>query len=224
MSVSSHEILLYSPNGWCWIIDLATLRTKTILGLPVQAHVIDLGDSYILFKGPEEYSIYNLKNMCPVKTGKYLFYDDPALFKQAYLRFLPQCSRFKWHSKVFYIEQESKKITVKCMDDPAFLTQWYAGGDIFINGAVFLPDTGKIAVLLCDGFVTLLELQKDGKPFFNSGSSPDELPDTGTGGNSEMPEEESEISISFRCETPKVGRNDPCPCGSGKKFKFCCGK
>ena len=24
-------------------------------------------------------------------------------------------------------------------------------------------------------------------------------------------------------ETPKVGRNDPCPCGSGKKFKKCCG-
>ncbi|MDP2827363.1 MAG: UPF0149 family protein [Sulfuricellaceae bacterium] len=24
--------------------------------------------------------------------------------------------------------------------------------------------------------------------------------------------------------TPKTGRNDPCPCGSGKKFKQCCGK
>lgn len=24
--------------------------------------------------------------------------------------------------------------------------------------------------------------------------------------------------------TPKVGRNDPCPCGSGKKFKHCCGR
>ncbi len=24
--------------------------------------------------------------------------------------------------------------------------------------------------------------------------------------------------------TPKIGRNDPCPCGSGKKFKQCCGK
>ncbi|MDP3786324.1 MAG: preprotein translocase subunit SecA, partial [Candidatus Omnitrophota bacterium] len=24
-------------------------------------------------------------------------------------------------------------------------------------------------------------------------------------------------------ETPKVGRNDPCPCGSGKKYKKCCG-
>ena len=24
-------------------------------------------------------------------------------------------------------------------------------------------------------------------------------------------------------ESPKVGRNDPCPCGSGKKYKKCCG-
>jgi preprotein translocase subunit SecA len=23
---------------------------------------------------------------------------------------------------------------------------------------------------------------------------------------------------------PKVGRNEPCPCGSGKKFKNCCGR
>ncbi|MEE9494626.1 MAG: UPF0149 family protein [Gammaproteobacteria bacterium] len=27
---------------------------------------------------------------------------------------------------------------------------------------------------------------------------------------------------TFVRETPKVGRNDPCPCGSGKKFKRCC--
>lgn len=26
-----------------------------------------------------------------------------------------------------------------------------------------------------------------------------------------------------RREAPKVGRNNPCPCGSGKKFKKCCG-
>ncbi len=25
-------------------------------------------------------------------------------------------------------------------------------------------------------------------------------------------------------EGAKVGRNDPCPCGSGKKYKKCCGK
>ena len=25
-------------------------------------------------------------------------------------------------------------------------------------------------------------------------------------------------------KSKKVGRNDPCPCGSGKKYKQCCGK
>jgi hypothetical protein len=28
----------------------------------------------------------------------------------------------------------------------------------------------------------------------------------------------------IRRTQPKVGRNDPCPCGSGKKFKKCCGR
>ena len=28
---------------------------------------------------------------------------------------------------------------------------------------------------------------------------------------------------TVRREMPKVGRNEPCPCGSGKKFKKCCG-
>ncbi len=30
-------------------------------------------------------------------------------------------------------------------------------------------------------------------------------------------------SKTVRRNAPKVGRNDPCPCGSGKKFKACCG-
>ncbi len=28
---------------------------------------------------------------------------------------------------------------------------------------------------------------------------------------------------TIRRDEPKIGRNDPCPCGSGKKFKQCCG-
>ena len=27
----------------------------------------------------------------------------------------------------------------------------------------------------------------------------------------------------YQRETPRVGRNESCPCGSGKKFKKCCG-
>ncbi|NQT95402.1 MAG: preprotein translocase subunit SecA [Candidatus Omnitrophica bacterium] len=41
--------------------------------------------------------------------------------------------------------------------------------------------------------------------------SPPPIPDTGP------PE-------PFKREAPKVGRNDPCPCASGKKYKKCCGK
>ncbi|MBO6108145.1 MAG: SEC-C domain-containing protein [Eubacterium sp.] len=35
---------------------------------------------------------------------------------------------------------------------------------------------------------------------------------------------EQKSSRTYRREQPKVGRNDPCPCGSGKKYKHCCGK
>ena len=31
-------------------------------------------------------------------------------------------------------------------------------------------------------------------------------------------------NVTVRRTMPKVGRNDPCPCGSGKKYKNCCGR
>ena len=34
----------------------------------------------------------------------------------------------------------------------------------------------------------------------------------------------SEVNRTVVNQGPKVGRNDPCPCGSGKKYKNCCGK
>jgi uncharacterized protein len=37
-------------------------------------------------------------------------------------------------------------------------------------------------------------------------------------------EKEQVGSTTVRRVTPKVGRNDPCPCGSGRKFKQCCGR
>lgn len=32
------------------------------------------------------------------------------------------------------------------------------------------------------------------------------------------------VPVPVTCPEAKVGRNDPCPCGSGKKSKKCCGK
>ncbi len=35
---------------------------------------------------------------------------------------------------------------------------------------------------------------------------------------------EMSIDLPVRRSLPKVGRNEPCPCGSGKKYKNCCGR
>jgi preprotein translocase subunit SecA len=37
-------------------------------------------------------------------------------------------------------------------------------------------------------------------------------------------EDAPKLELPIRRDLPKVGRNDPCPCGSGKKFKNCCGR
>ncbi len=40
----------------------------------------------------------------------------------------------------------------------------------------------------------------------------------------DQPQETSPPATPYHKEGPKVGRNDPCPCGSGKKYKKCCGQ
>ena len=64
-------------------------------------------------------------------------------------------------------------------------------------------------------------------------SATPEITTTGTASSSALPVDaqpaapaEKEIvlpKVTIRREAPKVGRNDPCPCGSGKKFKNCHG-
>jgi uncharacterized protein YecA (UPF0149 family) len=39
----------------------------------------------------------------------------------------------------------------------------------------------------------------------------------------EQLEKEERQHTPYLRDEPKVGRNDPCPCGSGKKHKKCCG-
>ncbi|HUF62430.1 MAG TPA: preprotein translocase subunit SecA [Verrucomicrobiales bacterium] len=48
-------------------------------------------------------------------------------------------------------------------------------------------------------------------------------------GGLDVPGDEDEdlrpkITLPVRRDLPKVGRNEPCPCGSGRKFKQCCGR
>jgi uncharacterized protein YecA (UPF0149 family) len=43
------------------------------------------------------------------------------------------------------------------------------------------------------------------------------------GGSQEAEERSPAELAAAKPAIPKVGRNDPCPCGSGKKYKKCCG-
>ncbi len=45
-----------------------------------------------------------------------------------------------------------------------------------------------------------------------------------TGGGRPGGKEVSLPKVTVKRNTPKVGRNEPCPCGSGKKYKHCCGR
>ena len=42
------------------------------------------------------------------------------------------------------------------------------------------------------------------------------------------PDEQQRLTREYReskiVRHEKIGRNDPCPCGSGRKYKSCCGK
>ncbi|MEM9479902.1 MAG: preprotein translocase subunit SecA [Verrucomicrobiota bacterium] len=63
--------------------------------------------------------------------------------------------------------------------------------------------------------------------FDNPGAAP-QTTNTGAGQGSGpqgvQPRQAPEIAVPIRREQPKVGRNEPCPCGSGKKYKQCCGR
>jgi len=50
------------------------------------------------------------------------------------------------------------------------------------------------------------------------------LGDDRSGSRSQDKSDENDKAQPFVREGQKIGRNQPCPCGSGKKYKQCCGK
>ncbi len=60
----------------------------------------------------------------------------------------------------------------------------------------------------------------------NRGFTPDELEEMGIQKKepTEAPIIQPMKPVTYVRQGKKVNRNDPCPCGSGRKYKFCCGK
>ncbi len=62
---------------------------------------------------------------------------------------------------------------------------------------------------------------------FNHPDAPDSLHDTGPQQGAAGPQAASQSQVQpqpFMRQQPKIGRNQPCPCGSGKKYKQCHGR
>ena len=81
--------------------------------------------------------------------------------------------------------------------------------------------------ILCPAFPQLIHLQGEVPRRSNAGNLKASKSEYGSaldsGGNGQENQREQRVAQPVRVEK-KVGRNDPCPCGSGKKYKNCHGK
>ncbi|HEY5895713.1 MAG TPA: DUF1186 domain-containing protein [Chthoniobacterales bacterium] len=59
--------------------------------------------------------------------------------------------------------------------------------------------------------------------YFDPNAEMDSDGDDFSGDDSFVPWDGTSSALPYVREAPKIGRNDPCPCGSGKKYKKCCG-
>lgn len=72
-----------------------------------------------------------------------------------------------------------------------------------------------------ENFICMVDYNVDGETVIKTGGVPANL------WNQYFHEKIGNLFIAWRSKEykpPKVGRNDPCPCGSGKKYKKCCGQ
>ncbi len=67
-----------------------------------------------------------------------------------------------------------------------------------------------------------MEFQNDTPLWYNKGNTPEEL--SGKMRGFQTIEENKTNNVIAFPKSPKIGRNEPCPCGSGKKHKHCCGR
>lgn len=68
-----------------------------------------------------------------------------------------------------------------------------------------------------EGFVQLImDVQNNTRLWSNYGHTPSELFAADKSNLIPLPARPASVA--------KIGRNDPCPCGSGKKYKHCCGR
>lgn len=127
-----------------------------------------------------------------------------------------------------------EKIRKRNEDSDAILTDimFYIKGGYILSRMIEILDedyelTAKMSDREAEKFFRIYQgLNNSTHLWTNYGSSPDELsaqktPNLSFFSSSPVPMMPSPPNVT---SFPKVGRNEPCPCGSGKKFKHCHGR
>lgn len=89
----------------------------------------------------------------------------------------------------------------------------------FINSALEFPSEEVLQTCLR----LVQDLHNNTRQWILKGYTPNELFEQEKKHLKPLPGKTSPIGVDFQ-NRKRVGRNDPCPCGSGRKFKKCCGK
>ena len=99
-------------------------------------------------------------------------------------------------------------------DDDLLDRLFRASRELILQNGIYNMTTGRI--------MTLTEEEVDeGIMNAMAASQGQPAPEAGPEPEAEVPEREYHQE-TVRRDRPKIGRNDPCPCGSGKKYKNCC--
>ena len=145
----------------------------------------------------------------------------------------------RFWKEYFAAETENYRKILLRKDEPFSGTLSELAAAFSMDSATFTGFLDGINASLADGELDLEQLTEDmpltltvdfDKLYFNMlGAKADWLYNLSEWDGVRTKERRHEILQDFRqskvfVAEPTVGRNDPCPCGSGKKYKKCCGK
>jgi preprotein translocase subunit SecA len=140
--------------------------------------------------------------------------------RQVLLRIIDQ----RWREHLYEMDYLREGIHLRGIGQKDPVAEWQREGfDMFSSMlesvySDFVKYAMHAEVVIADG-----QRSGDGLTYSSSDSSP-QLTPAAAPPKPVAPSQTSKQAQVVKTEEQKIGRNDPCHCGSGKKFKHCCGR
>ena len=128
----------------------------------------------------------------------------------------------KWMDHIDAMDQFRKGIGLRALGQRNTITEYRMEGFDMFDAMVESIREEAVYMLYHMRVESKVEQKEigEGKANIDADGNPIDAPK----GNRQMSTNSGEKPMPVRRVEKKVGRNEPCPCGSGKKYKNCCGK